>query len=211
MPSKKKHAPEHSSPELPPMSGEMTMGLGDLMGSLVGGIVEQVKQLAGWVGHPLAKPLDDAEAALTKGASGGTVTTEEMGKGLEHHLRGLTGTTVHVVGSNTAAGVNVGEGTACVWVVLVGDDGDLARAFQTLRSEISDAGESYPSCHDVVFWTRKWDAPTWSKAFGSGLGGLASKPLWAKLWDANGTLVGPIIRAPPPLVPMDGLPLDGGP
>ena len=201
-----KHPSAKSSAHSPgPSNDGMQVGLGDLMGSLVGGILEQVKQLAGWVGHPLAKPLDAAELSLAKGSTGGTVTTEEMARGLEVQQRGLTGATVHVVGSDAAVGVNVGGGTDTIWVVLVGDDRDLGRAFHQLKEEIAEEHEKFPACHDVVFWTRKWDAPAWSKAFGDGLGALAPKPLWVKLWDANGTLVGPITRAPPPVVPMPDL------
>ncbi|MDE1820187.1 MAG: hypothetical protein KGJ23_07410 [Euryarchaeota archaeon] len=209
MTSKKRpNVPHKDAPAADPLAGSMNAGLGDLVGGLVGGILEQVKQLAGWVGHPLAQPLDTAEAQLTKGATGGSVSSAEMAKGLEVQTRGLTGATVHVVGSDTSSGVNVGQGADCVWVVLVGDEERLDHAFQALRTEISEENTKYPACHDVVFWTRKWDATEWSKAFGAGLGPLAAKPLWAKLWDANGTLVGPVARAPPALVPMGDLKLD---
>lgn len=201
-------SPKRPRPKAPTSSpdanlGELsTAGLGDLVGGLVGGILEQVKQLAGWVGHPLAKPLDMAEGQLSKGVDGGPVTSAEMAKALEVQLRGVPGLKVHVVGHATGGAGHPDLAEERPWVVLIGDDTPLEHAFRALRSEIAEERGKLPACQNVVFWTRKWEAPAWTRAFGEGLGGLASKALWAKLWDANGTLVGPIARAPPPLVPM---------
>lgn len=209
MPSSKKNPHPPQAPTPSASGADPSAGLGDLMGGLIGGILEQVKQLAGWVGHPLARPLDAAEAMLTDGTGSGKVTSSGMARGLAVQIRGLQGVDVHLVGHSEASVKPAAkEGPGAAWVVIVGDDTELDQAFASLKAELSKGEGEVPPCHNVVFWSRKWDASAWARAFGTGLGALASKPLWAKLWDANGTLVGPVARAPPPLLPVGDLRLE---
>ena len=215
MPSKKKPVgPAAASPPLPPLDPAALGGLGDLMGGLVGGILEQVKQLAGWVGHPLAKALDGAEERLTSSATGGPVSSAEKVRALRSRLGESVDPRLHVVGESPpgrlAAASDDTAGGGSVWVVALGDDRRPEEAFGALKADLPNAGQTLPPCQSGVFWARKWEAPAWSRAFGAGLGGLAEKPLWVKLWDANGALVGPIARAPPALPPLGTIALEPG-
>jgi hypothetical protein len=144
-----------------------------------------------WTRHPLGESLDAAE------------TLEEGGKGpagpvdralMERNLREVLShhpTSVYLVhSSQSLPGAEKGKEKPS-WLLMVGDGDDPGKALAELASRSQGLSSSDLPFRDVVVWARRWDAATWERMTDQGLGVLEERPIWLKIWESSGSLLGP--------------------
>lgn len=150
------------------------------------------RSMVAWARHPLGTSLDDAETTPAAGKEGPASVDAAW---MERKLREVLASTpapVYLVRSSEPVGSGSSTKDKPSWVVIIGDGDDLGKALAELTARAEGLSEHDLPFRDVVLWTRRWDAATWERATAHGLGAMEERPIWLKVWESSGSLLGPL-------------------